>query len=310
MSDERFIVIEWADVKRKYYECVRQGKYWGSQEKAMGKNLYKIWLIDIQQSYLDQLGGPSYDRKFFINNGNEMLDFLDNGYHVPEFEHSADYVTIAERYANAWNSEGDGEADVGRMIGGWDDFYIGSAKKEKKPGLRVQIEYSFAHYIGRGVLAEYGTWISGLLGSLVHSGYDLEVDIWIPLTNLFTNEEDDFYPRKTNTLIRVKRTNELLDFSEWSALFSPGGFRHLGLTALCVAGDKIHKTVAQDCGTTVGGNWNLQYDRQDATVRIMVNSQKKSSMPRETLNKQAIKIGLLPDPETGKLVKQHGELAT
>jgi hypothetical protein len=286
------VVLDWSTVKHQYLDAVREGNPWNSQP-AMSRYTTG-WHANPYE-----LQG-SRDKRFFHDTPAKMLEYLDSGFHAPEFASAIEYVPIAERRVSSWNDE-EGEPDAGRLIGGFDDFYLGMSDKPKRPGLRVQIEYCFAASVKPKVIEAYGAWVAGFLGALEATGFDLEVDMWVPL--------DHLYPRapRTNILVRVKRQNEVSDFSEWSALFSPGGFRHLGFTAICVACDKKHKQATYSLGNTISGKtWGLEYDRDDQTVRITVNQQAwggKEVVPVQKLNKEAVNIGLLPDPD-GKIRKE------
>jgi len=275
------VVIDWSDVKHKYLACVERGEYWSSQP------LGPKWMSAFRNPYREEQwsgGAPA-----------ATLRNLREGFFAPEFAHAADLVPTAQKRRNVWNSE-DGDIDPGRLYAGRDDFYLGSQKRESKPGLRIAIEFCFAWTVEAHVIQQYGAWVAGLLGSLESSGYDIVVDLLIPLDHMIEDEPEV----RTNIFIRVKRPNEVSDFTEWSGLFAPTGFRHLGFTAICLAGDKLGKRVQNELGDTIGGKtWGVDYDREDQTVFITVNQRAGGSdaFPIERLNQQAIKAGLLPDPE-------------
>ena len=202
----QFIVLDWSEVKHQYLDVVRAGKKWPSQP-AMGRRYMHHWHQDPYK--LDRR-----EKRFFHDTPATMLGYLDNGFHAKEFASAVEYVPIAERRVSSWNDE-EGEPDAGRLIGGFDNFYLGMSDKPKRPGLRVQVEYCFACSVEAKVIEAYGAWVAGMLGALEATGFDLEVDMWVPL--------DDAYDRqirtRSNILVRVKRQNEVSDFSEWSALF-------------------------------------------------------------------------------------------
>ena len=291
----RNIVIDWSDVKDRYIRSVERGEAWPSQP-AMGPRLAAYHRDPYNP---DPMGEYDEEDEFGIDEeawaggtGADCLKWLREGYHAPEFLHAAEYVATAERMRNTWNSE-EGDFDIFRAAAGRDDCFLGPHKRLSKPGLRVQIEFAFAWTVSSKTIQEYGAWCAGFLGSLEKEGYDLVVDLWIPLDSLY---EGDGYLR-SNVLIRVKRPNEVSDFTEWSSLFSPCGYRHLGFTAKCVAGDKIGKKAVSYLGQTVGGKtWGVDYDKDEAIVRITCNQQagKREKLPFEKMNEAARKSGLLP----------------
>jgi hypothetical protein len=233
----------------------------------------------------------------------QTLDWLRNGYRAPEFEHSAAYVPLGERKRPTWHDEPDGDLDIGRLYGGFDDHYLVPAEQEKKPGIRVMIEYAFACGVSSKTIEQYGAWVAGLLGALESTGYDLTVDMWIPLDGLFQSSRNDYYNMtRDNVLIRVKRQNEVSDFTDWSALFAPTGYRHVGFCAKMVAGDKIGEKCYEGLGTTLGGKgWGLVYDEEESILKIQVDQRGHGmyggdAFPKDRLNEQAVKLGLIPEP--------------
>jgi hypothetical protein len=289
----RNIVIDWSDVKDRYIASVEKGENWPTQP-AMNDRLLQYGKNPYQK---DDWGGGS---------GADTLKYLREGFHAPEFSNSAEYVPTANKMRNTWNME-EGDVDIFRMSAGRDDFYLGPQKRLSKPGVRIQIEFAFAAMVSSKTIQEYGAWCAGFIGALETEGYDLVVDMWIPLDNLFEGDGGGYYDdgdgdkiTRSNVLVRVKRPNEVSDFTEWSSLFGPTGYRHLGFTAKCVAGDKIGKRANGSLGMTLGDkSWGVEYDKDEALVMITCNQRAGGSerLPKEHMNKQARECGLLPGLE-------------
>lgn len=286
MRNERNIVIDWSDVKQAFMDVVAESKpYPGLPSQPMARRMAGY----ARNPYLDDAwegGKPS-----------QTLEWLRNGYYAPEFAHSAEYVQIAMKRKPNWNDE-DGDVDSSRLLGGYDEFFLATEQRESKPGLRVLFEFAFACGVQQKVIQEYGAWVAGLLGALEASGYDLTVDAWIPLDDLYVNDRGT----RSNVLMRVKRENEVSDFTEWSALFGPTGYRQLGFLAKARGGDKIGKPTNGSFGTTLSGrNWGLEYDKESSTVKITVAQRggygyrEGSTFPHQDLTEKAIKAGLLPE---------------
>ena len=283
----RNIVIEWGDVKHRYIQSVEKGEDWPSQPTMN----YKLAELHRDPYQKDEWEGGS---------GAETLQYLREGFRAEEFLHAAEYVPTAQKIRNVWNEE-DGDADAGKLIAGDDNFFLGAQKRLSKPGLRIQIEFAFAWTVSSKSIQEYGAWCAGFLGALESEGFDLVVDMWIPLDDLYVGDRG----MRSNVLIRVKRPNEVSDFTEWSALFGPTGYRQLGFTAKCVAGDKIGKQAVSNLGTTIGGkSWGVVYDPEDALVMVTANQRAGGSeaFPKDKLNAEATAAGLLPDVD----FSQHG----
>lgn len=285
----RNVVIEWGDVKDRVMRSMRGGESWSSQPamdsvlRAMHQEPYRaVW-------------NTGKDSRTPGDAPATLLGYLDDGFRAEEFANSAERVPAALQHRATWSEE-DGDIDVGRLYGGHDDFMLGMVERPTKPGVRVQIEYAFAAGVPNATIAEYGAWGAGLLGSMEQYGFDMVVDVWIPLDNLYQGDSNV----RSNVLVRVKRANEVSDFTEWSAIFSPAGYRTIGFSAKCVAGDRIGKTAKHDLGTTVGGKtWNLIYEPEESLVMITVNQRASGSesFPAERLTKLAQEAGLIPKSE-------------
>lgn len=287
----RNIVIDWSDVKDRFLASVEKGENWASQPTMNSK--LRAYHRDPYANGDGWDGGTAAD----------TLKYLREGFHAPEFAHAAEYVPTADKMRNTWNME-EGDVDIFRLAAGRDDFYLGPQKRLSKPGLRIQIEFAFAWSVSSKTIQEYGAWCAGFIGALESEGYDLVVDMWIPLDDLFEGDGGYDYEKgkygescRSNVLIRVKRPNELSDFTEWSSLFGPTGYRQLGFTAKCVAGDKIGKKAVSTLGCTIGGKtWGVVYDKDEALVQITCNQRAggREKLPTAAMNEQARKAGLLP----------------
>ena len=316
IQKERHIVIEWGDVKKRFLSVVADGEPWpqelpnarhsrayhmqnGAQNlmppvkpancpTGLGHRQYDCDYCRWQKQY----GDKSWEGGSYLN----TVSYLRDGYFAKEFAHSAEYVALAPKKRPQWAEEPDGDLDMGRLYGGYDNPYMVPAEADKKPGLRVMIEFAFACGVNAATIEKYGAWVAGLLGSLESSGYDLTVDLWIPLDNLFVDSRG----RRDNVLIRVKRENEVSDFTEWSGIFSPAGYRHVGFCAKLVAGDKVGTQAESSLGYTHAGQWDLDYDKTNSILKIHCNQQGHgmyggNAFPTESLNKKAQQIGLLPE---------------
>ena len=300
---ERHVVIEWSDVKHKFLRVVGDDKPWGTGINKLHHTAreFRTWAKPNKLNEFQSFEGST---------PTDMLERTRNGYRAEEFVHSAEYVPIADKKRPSWTDEPDGDLDVGRLYGGYDNPYLTRSMDEKKPGIRVMIEFAFACGVSNETINQYGAWVAGLLGSLESSGYDATVDLWIPLDGLFMEQTEDHMGNKRwtsgrgrdNVLVRVKRENELSDFTEWSSLFAPGGYRMLGFCAKLVAGDKIGKLCSSGLGTTHSGPWDLSYDRENSILKINVNQQggywdRSDAFPKDKLNAKAQELGLLPKAE-------------
>jgi hypothetical protein len=227
--------------------------------------------------------------------GDELVDWIRHGYHSKLFRNIAERVPVGLQHRPAWNEE-DGDIEVSRLYGGYDDFYLGMAERVSKPGIRVQFGLSFSCGVSNQVIAQYGAWIFGMLAGMESEGFDVTVDAAMSVRDLFQGERNV----TSHVLLRVKKAGEISNPADWSVLFSPIGFRVLGFTAFNVAGDKIGKVCQHNLGyPATGHKWDLNYTPEDSLVQIFCNSSAYSHdvFPADVLTEKAIAAGLLPSGE-------------
>lgn len=318
---QRNIVLPWHVVKDQVRAVVERGEAWSMQPS--GERLLKLYRNPMEKevwdwkqkrkrvNYIDHMGRNRWRYEYeqvpkdLLASGADLIEWFKNGFRTEAFENMADRVPTAMQKRPVWSEE-DGEIDINRLYAGRDDFYMDMAERPAKPGIRLQIEMAFASGVDQKTIEEYGGWVNSLIGSMEAYGIDMVIDLWIPLDGLFDGDGGGWGMGggsnivRTNVLVRVKQANEVCDFTDWSILFSPGGYRQVGFAAKCVAGDRIGKRVSDGYGTTIGGKtWGLEYDRDESIVRITVNQRAYAgeAIPFDALTKRAIELNLIPDPE-------------
>jgi hypothetical protein len=271
------ISIEWADVKRRVIDSVQDGKRWHQAAQ-------RVILDDLHRN-------PYGHDEWRGGSGAQTLDWLRNGFFAPELQASADAVTTAVRARAGWSEE-DGDIDVGRLYGGYDDFYLEVSPSETKPGLKVTADIFFAASVAAKVVKQYGAWLAGLIGSLEASGYDLEVGVGAPIDKLY----EGTCPR-TRLTINVKRHGELSDFTEWSQLFSPTGVRVTLFTAFGVASEKVGKRQTAHMATSLpstDASFGVTYDEAENHLHISADQRFKGrEFPAELMTDRLARVGLI-----------------
>lgn len=171
----------------------------------------------------------------------------------------------------------DGELQLDMMWSGFDYPFLEWEKRERKPGMRVEIGFVFNAHISADVIAQYARWVAQALSTLENEGYDCEILVSVATNDMHSGGGS------TNTLMRVKRENEASDFASWSALFSPGGFRMLGFTALVMGADQLGFTAKSSLGHAMANrDWDCSFDNENRTLRIL-NHQNPSDYPHERM---------------------------
>lgn len=279
----RTIVLDFADIRNTWMSAVEDGNV------TIGRNQP---MYSVMENYYRN---PGKSDGFVGSKPKQTCDWIRNGYRAPEFAHSAEYAALSESTHWSYDEE-EGEIDIDRVMSGYDHIFLDREQRESRPGIRLMFEYAFAWNTSPKVISQYGTWCASLITSLESSGYDLVVDVWIHLDGLFQGDGGT----RTSVLIRVKQENELSNFTDWSALFAPSGYRHLGFLAKQMAGDKVGKTVTHGYGMTIGGqDWGVTYDKENQLVQVRVNQRSGATyFPGDRLNEDAMEVGLIPQPIT------------
>lgn len=279
----RTFVLNWSDLKYPVLDGL-------VDRKLMG------------QPVIDGMLSRMHDNPFYDGwegcSGADLIDQLLNGFKAPEFQTTAARIPGAIERRTNWNEE-DGEIDIGRLVAGQDNFFLGMAERRTKAAIRVQFEYVFSATVDKEVIAAYGAWLAGLMGAMERNGFSLTVDAWIIANHMTTRDTRN---DRTNLLIRVKRENEVSNFTEWSALLGPAGFRILGHAAQAIMCKRLGKTAPSSGMATLGDrNWNLEYDNQHHNiVRVSVNQRAygRDAFPAARLTKLAVDAGLIAPTTT------------
>ena len=314
---QRFTVVQWGDVKKRVLDSLRHRKPWTSQPVNQRQLEQLTWNMSSPQHWVGNYVDEHGDHK--TATGFDIMNWVDYGFYSSAFENLAARSPVGLQHRATWNEE-EGDVEISRLYGGWDDYMLGAVRQPGKPGIRIQFEYAFACGVPNETIAGYGTWLMKLITGMEQQGFDLTIDAWICLDDLFRGDEGGYQKRRrgrgwqylynypilpgirSNVLVRVKNIGEASDPTEWSVLFSPAGYRVCGFAAKGVAGDKINKQTTRGLGMTIGGkDWDLKYDEEKSTVTVFCNQQAGygygHAFPEETLTKKAIEAKLLPDPE-------------
>jgi len=277
-KQDRNIVVEWPVLKRAFLAAVEDGTELESHQPINEK--IRTWFER-----------PTMEDSFEGGSAAQTAKHLRQGFRSEKFSHSADYAILSDKKHFTYNEE-DGELDLDRVFDGQDAIFMDRELRESRPGLRIMMEFAFVHYTDATTIALYGAWCAALIKSIEATGYDLVIDLWINLGWLFKGDNG----RNSNVLIRVKNENENSNFTDWSALFAPTGYRQLGFLAKCVAGEQIGEQVTHYFGhTKAEKDWDVTYDKENLLVMVNVNQRcGKGVNPIDQLNAAAVKAGIIP----------------
>lgn len=192
----------------------------------------------------------------------DMKDWIANGFKVAELSDlHPDLIPVKPRRKLKFDEDGELQLDL--VFSGFDYPFLEWEKREKKPGIRVNIGFTFDCGVSARMVADYATWLARALTTLENEGFDAEVNLRMTLTDLWSGGP------LHSVEIRVKRENEAADFSQWSAIFSPGGFRMLGFVGLVMAADLNKRTATGHLGFPKTANdWKVSFDAETRTLAV------------------------------------------
>lgn len=233
--------VDWADLKESFISAVAAGDAAIDRYGASG---------DLSNAWRD-VG------RFMSSPVSTTVGYVRNGYDVMTGGRDFDIAPVRKRRRLVRGEEG--ELDLTLAWSGATDPYLDWEKRERKPGLRVNVEFSFNWRMPAATVAAFGKWVAETLAGLEQRGYDLEVTLDVTST-----ERPGF--------IRVKKENEASDFRNWSALFSPDGYRTLGLHSLhVIAGQNKERCAAGHGNSAWRRAWGVSFDQDSRTLGIKLD---------------------------------------
>lgn len=196
----------------------------------------------------------------------EMGEWISSGYRVEGLQGVSSLLPARPRRKLIYAEEGD-ELMIDLALSGEDEPFQDWEKQVSNPGLSVEIYMTFSSGFPAKTINAYQRWIARALQTLDENGVDMEVNI----VNRVSGANTSNYSEITNTKIRVRKPGEAADFSSWSAMFSPGGYRMLGIMSTGIQVDRKGGQVSSGYGRPMDyGSWEVAYD-EDRNVIVIGN---------------------------------------
>jgi hypothetical protein len=215
-------------------------------------------------------------RSFFGCSVNEMKQWLSEGYAVEGLaDVQPSLVPARPRRKLFFNEEGD-ELLIDLVYQGDDNPFMTVEKRPTKPGMRVDVHLDFnADFPARTIFA-YERWIARMLHTLDENAIDVEVNVIMVNQGLIRGKDYE----QSEISIRVKKAGEAADFSSWSSMFSPGGYRMLGFMSIIQAADYFGGTVTNGLGSAVSlDKWTVAYDDAENVLQIGQSDDSRTDFP-------------------------------
>lgn len=262
------VILEWPDVKNRFKSLV--AGEWRSPHSPENGSVSRWKSQPAHVPGSDNWNG---------GNAEDMLRWLRTGFNPRSIIANPTNDSPDRKRRRIRYSEDEGDFSYERALAGEDRPYMQWEVKKSRPGMRVIVELDFVCNVSAVTIAEYGDWVASLLRTLEDQGYDLELSIAFS-----TRELVGYGHGRVDTIVNVKRPNEVLDFKAWSPWFCPTGFRMLGFTALSMTVDKVKGQHARDYGKGVLSDWGIDWDAPTRTMRIKCDSF-SSEFPAEMMNR-------------------------
>lgn len=244
--------VDYADIVKWYREVVSGGDPYSPKSKGEAERQ--------REMFEDEWTGT---------NSAEMLDFIARGYHVPGLDGITALIPARPRRRLKLAEEGD-ELLLDLVWDGSDTPFAEWEKRVAKPGLSVDVYMTFSSYVSSSVLTAYFRWVARALQTLDQAGIDMEVNV----VNRAMRIHDG--GGLSESIVRVRKPGEAADFSNWSAMFSPGGLRHLGFVSIAQHADsngyRVRDSYGHPAGHPNGDAWDVLWDDKINRVVFLCDS--------------------------------------
>lgn len=187
--------------------------------------------------------------------------WLREGYELPSLP-AESLPTGREGIKGYWQwSEEDGEFEYDAYLAGEAAFYRQRVHSPNRPGINVRIRYGFLATTPHKVIADYGAWIGSAIRALQARGYDLAV-------TMFSESNNTAPGGVAEVNIVLAEFGQQKFNRDWSAMFSPAGFRDYYFLArlLPQIDEGIRRAVGGSCQPTQ--DFYVGWDEDTRTLLI------------------------------------------
>lgn len=213
----------------------------------------------------------------------EMLKRLHNGY---DFDKTLapSSLPFVESYRKRprYTDDPEGDYDHDLYMNGETEYFLTKPKRESLIGLRLNIRYDFNCNVSAKFISEYGQWIGSVIEALQTRGYDLEIMVMQSALHTFTHDKQG----PDQQMVRVSRFGERVMPRDWSALFSPGGYRMLLWLAMFLGADESGEQLSESLGMADGERFDISWEPKRREITFHVNSRGSKKYPAEDMTRK------------------------
>lgn len=208
--------------------------------------------------------------RFYGCSSEQLLDWVAHGYkpelmkgRIPLPSDKASRRRI--RYADS------GELDFELAWSGFDYPFRVIEPRPTKPSMRINIAVNFLSHVRSTTVESFLVWCAKIMQRLETDGIDCAVNISKHSTGAFAVDPES----RTQIDIEVKRVNEKFSFASWSAIVSPGGYRHLGFLAIILSAQALDFRCPHGLGRSPNASWGVRFD--SVTRELQISSDPNAS---------------------------------
>lgn len=185
----------------------------------------------------------------------QLERWLTEGYPTESIRNLAEFIPpIREKRRLQFSEEGD-EFNLDLALTGQDEYMSKWTTKKVIPGLSVEIQTGVQAGTKAEVLNSFYRWFCRVMYSLETAGIDCQITMIYKCDNLMAGE------RPSETVIRVKKENELTDFVSLSPMLGPAAFRTFMFIANTMNADSKGKQVSTGQGNSSDyrSGWDVEF---------------------------------------------------
>lgn len=216
----------------------------------------------------------------------EMLKWLQIGYMVPGLSGVENtLMSGAPKRKLIFAEEGD-EMLLDLAWSGVEECFITWERRATKPSLKVEISIAFSAVVDAKMINDYQLWVAQMLQTIDAFDIDMQID----LISAGRGQWQERYDHEHTVKVRVKESGEISDYSNWSPMFSPGGFRQMMFLGIIKCADIRGIAAASSLGSPRGcDEWAVKYDPDTSILRV-TNNNRDRHFPADYMTQQFAEI--------------------
>lgn len=263
-------VMDWADLKQVVLAAIGND----------GENFEKLIPLAHNRSCIQKYCKTPEVRWAGYSAG-QLERWLIEGFQTEAIQGLSEFIPpIRDKRKFMFSEEGD-EFHFDIAAGGGDNFMSRFTTREQIPGLALEIGMGFRGGTSAEILNAYQVWLCRIAFSLDAAGIDTEITLRNRTQGIFQRNTGQY-----DTLIRVKKENEVSDFVSWSAMLSPGGFRGLVFAAKSIHASARGYSVSPDMGSSIGPGWIVKFVPETRTMVFDCPHSPYGTFPEEDMTRQ------------------------